>query len=232
MQCHCSGRPAEAPSMVLRLERCVADVSIWCASRRLQLNGDKTELLWFGSTTNLRQLPSARSISVNNVVVQLVTVVRDLSVWIDSKLSMRHHVSQTCFLHLRRLRSVRRQLGRDVSSAPLVSAFVLLRLDYCNAVLAGLSAATLAPLQRVLNAATRLALDLKPSDHATSALRELHWLPITQRIEYKLCLLVHETFIGQSPDYISDLLTPVADIPTCSSLHASSSSRNLFIPRT
>ena len=33
MQCHCSGRPAEAPSMVSLLQRCIADVSIWCASR-------------------------------------------------------------------------------------------------------------------------------------------------------------------------------------------------------
>ena len=32
----------------------------------------------------------------------------------------------------------------------------------------------LAPLQRVLNAAARLVLDLKPRDHATPALRELH----------------------------------------------------------
>jgi len=50
------------------------------------------------------------------------------------------------FFHLVRLRSVRRQLGRDVS-ARLVSVLVLLRLDYCNAVLVGLPAATLAPLQ-------------------------------------------------------------------------------------
>ena len=80
------------------------------------------------------------------------------------------------------LRSVLRQLGRDVS-ARLVSALVLSRLDYCNDVLAGLQAATLAPLQRVLNAAARLVLDLKPRDHATPVLRELQWLPIAQRID-------------------------------------------------
>ena len=100
--------------MVSRVERYIADVSVWCASRRLQLNGDKTELLWFGSAAHLRQLPSARFISVNNSVVRPVTVVRDLGVWIDSELSMREHVShvaQICLFHLRRLRSVRRQLG-------------------------------------------------------------------------------------------------------------------------
>jgi len=56
------------------------------------------------------------------------------------------------------LRAVRRQLGRDVT-ARLVSAFVLSRLDYCNVVLNGLPASTLAPLRRVLHAAARLVLN-------------------------------------------------------------------------
>jgi len=59
------------------------------------------------------------------------------------------------FFHLRRLRQVRRLLGRDVT-ANLVCAFVLSRLDYGNALLAGLPYATIAPLKRVLNAAVRL----------------------------------------------------------------------------
>jgi len=92
--------------------------------------------------------------------------------------------------HLRRLRSVRRQLGQDVTER-LVCALVLSRLDYCNVVLAGLPASTLAPLQRVLRVAARVVLDLKPGDHISSALRELHWLPISERVVYKLCFLVH-----------------------------------------
>ena len=58
-----------------------------------------------------------------------------------------HHISrlaQTCFFHLCRLRSVRHQLGQDVTER-LVCALVLSRLDYCNTVLAGLPASTLAP---------------------------------------------------------------------------------------
>ena len=53
----------------------------------------------------------------------------------------------------------------DVTSQPNVSALVLSRLDYCNAVLAGLPASTMAPLQRVLHAAAKVVLHLKPRDH-------------------------------------------------------------------
>ena len=76
-------------------------------------------------------------------------------------------VAQTCFYHLCRIHAVRRQLGRDVT-ARLVTALVLLHLDYCNAVLAGLPASTLAPLQRVLHAVARTVMDLKPHDSSVA----------------------------------------------------------------
>ena len=67
-----------------------------------------------------------RTVHVNQCAVKPVTVVRDLGVWFDTELSMHSHVSwvvQTSFYHLRRIRAVRRQLGRDVT-AKLVTALV------------------------------------------------------------------------------------------------------------
>jgi len=97
--------------------------------------------------------------------------------------------------------------------------------------LAGLSASTLAPFQRVLHAAARTVLDLMPHDRVTPALRELHWLPVAERIQYKLFLLVQKLLLGHTPEYISDLLTSVANIPDRSTLRASSCG-NLVVPRT
>ena len=87
-------RHSDCPFMVKCLERCITGVSAWCASKRLQLNGDKTELLWFGSMTHLCQVSLTRSITVNNNVIQPATVICDLGVWIDSELSMCDHVSR------------------------------------------------------------------------------------------------------------------------------------------
>ena len=104
------------------------------------------------------------------------TVVRNLGVIIDAELSMCEHVSrvaQVCFCHMRRLLTMRARLGRDVT-LKLVTSLLLSRLDYCNSVLAGLPAAILAPLQRVLHAAARLVNGLRPHDHVSPTLKELH----------------------------------------------------------
>jgi len=127
------------------------DVFPICAAKRLQLNADKTEVLWFGPPSQLRQLSSVSSaITINRNIIKPSFVVRDLGILFDAELSMRQHVSrvsQTCFFYLRRICSVRRQLDRDVT-AKLVTALVLSRLDHCNAVLVGLPATThIAPLR-------------------------------------------------------------------------------------
>ena len=81
------------------------------------------------------------------------------------------------------------------------------------------------------HAAACTVLDLKPRDRVTPALRELHRLPAAERIQYKLCMLVHKSLLGHTPEYISDLLTSIANIPGRSTLLASSCG-NLIVPRT
>ena len=140
-----------------RLETCVESLRDWCSSWRLQLNPDKTELIWFCSRVNLVTLRQLNVMSLNlcSVAVEPVDSVWDLGVILDNELSMRVHISKissTCFFHVHCLRTLRPLI--DTASAQLLaSAFILSRVDYCNAVLAGLPTSTLAPLQRVLNAA-------------------------------------------------------------------------------
>ena len=72
-----------------RLQRCVTAVGDWCASRRLQLNPSKTELIWFGSHISLRKITTNDlSLRVGNDGVTPVDAVCNLSVILDSELTM------------------------------------------------------------------------------------------------------------------------------------------------
>ena len=95
----------------------------------------------------------------------------------------------------RGIRQVRRLVGQDVAQQ-LVSAFILSRLDYCNSLLSRLPGSTIEPLQRVMNAAARVIMNLSLRDYVKPALKQLHWLSVEERIIYKLCLFMHYIRIG------------------------------------
>ena len=88
-----------------RLKTCVESLWDWCSSQRLQLNQDKTELIWFGFRANLVKLRQLDVMSLNlcSVAVEPVDSFRDLGVILNSELLMRVHISKissTCFFQL------------------------------------------------------------------------------------------------------------------------------------
>jgi len=83
-----------------------------------------------------------------------------------------------------------------------------------NAVLAGVHDIHLRQLQGVLNAAARLIFCRRKYDSISSTMRDLlHWLPIHQRIEFKLCLIVFKCSHNLAPKYIYDYCQPVSSNP-------------------
>jgi len=85
------------------------------------------------------------------------------------------------------------------------------RLDYCNSMLYGMSDGLLLKVQSIQNAATRLVTGARRCDHITPVLRQLHWLPVRQQVEYKVACLVHQSLAGQTPAYIADDIQLVTD---------------------
>jgi len=76
----------------------------------------------------------------------------------------------------------------------LIQAFVSSRLDDCNSVLAGvgLSSRLLQKMHAIQNAAARFVMGARRGDHMTSVLRELHWLPVRQRIRFETAVMVYK----------------------------------------
>ena len=148
---------------------------------------------------------------------------------IDQSLSMHDQISsicRACFLELRRIASIRPYLSRDAASR-LVTSLVTSRLDYCNSVLAGLPSDQLSRLQRVQNNAARLVLRKRKREHVTPMLKELHWLPVASRIEYKIAVLAFRHFDQSLPQYLSGSLQTYQSSRTL----RSSKERLLRVPR-
>ena len=80
--------------------------------------------------------------------------------------------------------------------------------EYCNSLLYGVPKYLLLRLQRVLNCAARIVFKSNKYDHITPLLKELHWLPIEQRIKFKILLITFKALNKQAPNYITDLLIP------------------------
>ena len=131
--------PAAVDALSVTISECSADVASWMRSNRLQLNSDKTEVMWCTTDRRQHQLPTA-ALPIDGVPVDPVSSVRDLGIYIDADLVMRTHVKKTasrCFAVLPQLRQIRRYVSTDTFQA-LVVALVVTRLDYGNAVLTGL----------------------------------------------------------------------------------------------
>jgi len=136
----------------------------------------------------------------------------DLGVYIDAGVTMKTQVINTvraCFAANRQIRSVRRSLPQHALRT-LIRTLVITKLDQCNSVLVGTSVYVQDRLQSVLNAATRLVYSRRTSEDTTPLLRELHWLRVPERIQFRLCVLVYHCVHGTAPAYLSDSLRPIS----------------------
>jgi len=182
------------------MSQCVDSISSWMRSNRLQLNADKTEVMWCSSIRKLSQLPSC-PLSVKGALASPVSAVRDLGDFINNDLGAATHVWRNvsrCFAALRQLCHLRHYLTEDCFRS-LVVSLVHSRLDYGNFVLVGLPAYLQRQLQYILNAAARLVFRLHRYDHITDALAILHWLRLPQRMDFNVAVMTFRVLHGLAP---------------------------------
>jgi len=119
-------------------------------------------------------------------------------------MSLNDHINKTCsktVTGLYNIRQIRKFLSTDTTKI-LVHAFVTSHLDICNSLLFGLPAYQQDRLQKVLNAAAWVICFIPKHDHITPTLIKLHWLPVKQRIDFKIALLVFKAVNGLSPVWL------------------------------
>ena len=85
-------------------------------------------------------------------------------------------------------------------------ALISSRLDYCNSLLNNIAKRDLAKLQRVQNCLARVVLMGPRVSPSLPLLKQLHWLPVSYRIDFKLSTLTYRALPTQQPPYLASLL--------------------------
>ena len=186
------------------MKRCIRAVRAWLIVDKLKLNEEKSEFMLIGTR---QQLSKVRTDSL--MVGESVSEAKNLGVWFDSNFQFRSHINKTCqsaFFSLYNIRRIRKYLPFEAAKS-LVQAFVISRIDYCNAVLYGLPAILVNRLQRVQNAAARLLTNTPRYSHITPVMINLHWLPVKFRIIFKVNLMTSKALHGLAPAYLSNIVS-------------------------
>ena len=207
----------------------ISNIRQWMNDNKLKLNPDKTEFIVFTTARNGSKV-SCDSLLLGDSTITRVNRVRNLGVIMDSALNLEEHViniCRTCYFYLSWIRKVRHILTPSSAKA-IVQALVLSRLDYCNALLIGLPNKLLDKLQRVMNMSARVITNSSHDASITQLLKDLHWLPIRDRIHFKIAVNVFRSIKGLAPGYITDMIShyvPLRDL-------RSTNSCQLVVPRT
>ena len=163
------GSDALLSSAKSTIKICVQEINNWMILDGLKLNEEKTELLLLCSC--YQPSPSSEFVRVRGETIQPSSSVRNLGVILDSSADMEGQIKKickTCHFHLTNISKIRTYLDRESTEA-IIHAFVATNLDYCKAILYGLSKDLLNRLQLVQNRAANIVTFTKKYKHVTLA---------------------------------------------------------------
>lgn len=218
---------SEAEAKVL-LERCLSEVRQWFALNSLKLNDQKTEFIIIGKTKSLKKV-TTDSITIGKSLVTPTECVKNIGAVFDQNMSLEVQVNKTCksaWIKLYQICKIKKFLTTDQLKAA-IHAYVIAVIDQNNSLLKGLPKSLLLKLTRVQHAAARAIVGIRKHDHITHHMKELHWLPVSYRIDFKILLLVFKALHDEGPIYIKELLIPYVPARSLRSQTA----QNLVVPR-
>lgn len=222
-------KPNQLDNKVRYMEETARIVRSWMATNSLKMNDSKTEVMLVTPKHLLSKL-HCPDLEIGAQVIQPSRTARSLGVHFDNQLSMEHHVNTVCrsaYMHLHNLHKIKPYLD-NISLERLIHAFITTKLDYGNAVLLGYPQTLLQKLQRVQNSAARMLTGTSRYQHITPVLYDLHWLPVVQRIHFKVAVLLFKSKNHLAPIYLEELVQPYVSTRTL----RSSDSELLRVPFT
>ena len=137
----------------------------------------------------------------------IICNVRNLGSYMDKNMTMDAFVAikvRNLNFLLRKIFRIRKFLTL-LACKSLVQSLVISRLDYCNSLLFGISNYHMKRLQRVQNTAARLVCQATRYDSAVSLRYRLHWLPVSNRIIFRILVFAYRCLLQTAPVYLSEL---------------------------
>jgi len=112
-------------------------------------------------------------------------------------------------------------------------AFDSSRVDYCCSLFIGTPRSVTDKLQRVLSAYARVITNTKKYESGLSRIlhHDLHWLDVTERIQFRVAATVYQCLRGMAPAYLTELCTPVTASASRRGGLRSVTTSNLVAPR-
>ena len=157
------------------------------------------------SSYNVRNLPNVQ-LDVDGTLIRPSVKIRNLGVIFDFRMSMSYNISHICStftFYLKNISRIRRFIDQSACHNA-VRSLVLSRIDYCNGLLSTIPSNQLIRIQRLQNWAARLIFQVSRDHPSQPLFNSLHWLPLKQRIMFKLLLIVCKTLNKQAPEYLSN----------------------------
>jgi hypothetical protein len=191
-----------------KITECATAVTNWFLENGLLLNPNKTEAVLFGSRKQISKYKNDSKIAFSGTTLATINSVKILGVTLDSTLSMDKHINNTiksCNYHIRALRYIRPCLTKEAANT-IACGIVNSQLDYCNSLLSGTCQKYLKKLQRIQNNLSRIVFQSPFHLKSEILLKSLHWLPIHQRIIYKISVITYKILLSKSPAYLFELL--------------------------
>ena len=200
-------------STVSNIEHCLRDIKHWMSVNFLKINQDKTKFLFISPYESMHSAYKDICISFSGSIICPSLDVVNLGVTFDSSISMQAHINGIVsrgYCYLSNFWRVADKLNKDLK-LQLVTSYILPIIDYCNITFVAASANSIQKLQKLLNSAVRYICNITGKRcrlPITSYMKELHILPVSYRIKYKIAVTVYKCVQGLAPFYLQDLIKP------------------------
>ena len=205
-------------SIEQQIVECLAEIKDWMTANKLKLNPNKTEVLIASSVNRFSNWSNnGLSFIADGKSIEPIDVVKNLGIKFDKDLSFEEHISsvvQACYIQLRNLRALGSKLNFDLKKQ-LIHCLIFSKLDYCNGLFYGLPDKLIKKLQKVQNSCVRFLFGKEGYTKwgsVTPLLQQAHFLPIKERIKFKIALMVFKCLNNIAPSYLRSCIS-VKDEP-------------------